>query len=628
MRQWQGSKARQLSLSAFALAILLASLSSSGEPTTDRRRHLYHPKHQQKHVGDTKSPSEESIIIDSLRLNVTDVTVSIEKDPPCTDILLQPPNERCHHARICDGEYLMQSLLPYAFCLQDTHHSPLQSHPTIKFFFPLLFPVCLLVSTLLLFRLLASTAENYFSPALEMISSEFRIPPPLAGVTLLALGNGSPDVSAVVNAIRANAGEGIPLSLGELTGGGMFVQTVVVGRIVSIGRKTAANQEMGVLCHAELIRDMSMYAIAASYVFWMCEQETVYYRHVIYMFMIYAVYVVVVVAFEVRRYYVSDIDTNESAVSDQDVKLKSSACTSPDDPESFDYTEQSCSQDDEEHATLEISPSRQEAEAAKPAQDRIRDPPGSKHSARIIRVIKIQQERMRKQRNQRRFQPDLVARRLSKKKDDLRPDNMTLYQRTWSVDLFSDALNELGEHLNQVLFVDRCGGKHLSSFERTMLLLESPFVLLRKFVTPLPCEGDYNRAMVAFSLTLSPFWLCAYLAFKLEDFDPFHINSDVIGKTKVQMPLVFWPFCLSAMIGSLVIRYAPSGNNATMALKYNVPVALYGFLIAATWIDVISDQLVNVLEFVGVVLRIPSPIMGMTGEQMRNLIPTLLLLLL
>jgi hypothetical protein len=51
-----------------------------------------------------------------------------------------------------------------------------------------------------------------------------------------------------------------------------------------------------------------------------------------------------------------------------------------------------------------------------------------------------------------------------------------------------------------------------------------------------------------------------------------------------------------------------------MPLQYTVPIALFGFLIAATWIDVISDQLVNILEFVGVVLRIPSSIMGMTGE--------------
>ena len=49
-----------------------------------------------------------------------------------------------------------------------------------------------------------------------------------------------------------------------------------------------------------------------------------------------------------------------------------------------------------------------------------------------------------------------------------------------------------------------------------------------------------------------------------------------------------------------------------MPLKHTLPIALYGFVIAASWIDVISDQLVNVLEFIGVILRIPAPIMGMT----------------
>jgi hypothetical protein len=257
-------------------------------------------QHQQHDANDASPASDDDTIIENL---------------PCSDILLhQTSQERCNHALNCDGEYLMKTLLPYAFCIDDPQSSPLRSHPTLHFVFPVLFPSLLILSTILLFRLLASTAENYFSPALEMISSEFQIPPPLAGVTLLALGNGSPDVSAVMNAIKANPAEGIPLSLGELTGGGLFVQSVVVGRIVSIGRRVSGNEERGVLCHAELIRDMSMYTISAAYVFWMCEQDTIYYRHVICMFGLYASYVAVVVAFEVRRYYTNNVSFDSDEV--------------------------------------------------------------------------------------------------------------------------------------------------------------------------------------------------------------------------------------------------------------------------------------------------------------------------
>ena len=59
-----------------------------------------------------------------------------------------------------------------------------------------------------------------------------------------------------------SASEGIPLSLGELTGGGMFVQSVVVGRIVFLGSSIIAGKN-GVKCREDLIRDITMYGISA-----------------------------------------------------------------------------------------------------------------------------------------------------------------------------------------------------------------------------------------------------------------------------------------------------------------------------------------------------------------------------
>jgi hypothetical protein len=37
---------------------------------------------------------------------------------------------------------------------------------------------------------------------------------------------------------------------------------------------------------------------------------------------------------------------------------------------------------------------------------------------------------------------------------------------------------------------------------------------------------------------------------------------------------------------------------------------------AATWIDWIADHLVALLEFLGIVCRIPGPILGLTDSRM------------
>jgi len=78
---------------------------------------------------------------------------------------------------------------------------------------------------------LASTADIYLSPALETMTVKFGLSDSLAGVTLLAFGNGAPDVFSSISAAGDNDGDGTAdagKSVSILLGGTFFISCVVV----------------------------------------------------------------------------------------------------------------------------------------------------------------------------------------------------------------------------------------------------------------------------------------------------------------------------------------------------------------------------------------------------------------
>ena len=59
------------------------------------------------------------------------------------------------------------------------------------------------------------------------------------------------------------------------------------------------------------------------------------------------------------------------------------------------------------------------------------------------------------------------------------------------------------------------------------------------------------------------------------------------------------------MISILLVRFAPS-EAEYMSMYTSIPIAFLGFIVAATWIDLLADQLVSLLTFLGVICRIPG----------------------
>ena len=176
--------------------------------------------------------------------NIDDVPTVSEASPSCNDILRLPVGEdRCAFARAhCPSE----GVLPY-FVMYHCYVAPCGVLPAMLTYTSLAAFLCLL------FYVMGRAADEYFSSILSQISQDMGLPPRLAGVTLLALGNGAPDLSSSIAAVRAGH---YHLALGALTGGSMFVGCVVAGRIIVTSD--------GVKCRGAQIRDVMMQFMAVA----------------------------------------------------------------------------------------------------------------------------------------------------------------------------------------------------------------------------------------------------------------------------------------------------------------------------------------------------------------------------
>lgn len=103
---------------------------------------------------------------------------------------------------------------------------------------------------LILFYLLGTTASDYFSCTLEKLSEALKLSPAVAGVTLLAIGNGAPDVFSSVAAF-VSSDRTASIGFGSVLGGALFITTVVSGTVALVTAricKKAGCQRISLVC--------------------------------------------------------------------------------------------------------------------------------------------------------------------------------------------------------------------------------------------------------------------------------------------------------------------------------------------------------------------------------------------
>ncbi|KAF8762997.1 hypothetical protein HU200_008844 [Digitaria exilis] len=117
---------------------------------------------------------------------------------------------------------------------------------------------------LVLFYLLGDTASTYFCASLEGLSSALRLPPSIAGVTLLSLGNGAPDVLSSVVAFAAGDADAGDVGLSSVLGGALFVSTVVAGVVAIVAAGRSGGDDVSIE-HRGFVRDVCFLLVALCY---------------------------------------------------------------------------------------------------------------------------------------------------------------------------------------------------------------------------------------------------------------------------------------------------------------------------------------------------------------------------
>ncbi|KAI1751934.1 Sodium/calcium exchanger protein-domain-containing protein [Xylaria castorea] len=106
----------------------------------------------------------------------------------------------------------------------------------------------------LLFTTIGIAASDFFSVNLSTISTFLGLSESLAGVTFLALGNGSPDVFSTFAAMSSNSGS---MAVGELIGAAAFITTVVAGSMALVREFRVARKTF--------VRDICFFIVAVGF---------------------------------------------------------------------------------------------------------------------------------------------------------------------------------------------------------------------------------------------------------------------------------------------------------------------------------------------------------------------------
>jgi len=498
----------------------------------------------------------------------------------------------------------------------------------------LMFFLFMVVELVLLFTLLGSTADSFFSPVLEQISEDMGLPPRFAGVTFLALGNGAPDVSSTISAVKDGHYQ---LSLGALTGAGMFVTTVVAGAVMVKGG--------GAKCRGATCRDVSAYFTVLLVLIIFLSGDSWGYRQVFIFLAMYFSYTTTVLLADIwhrkitlpkreARPLLADLE--ETVVPDVDEDLDNHHLLAPDNGftnglghddmtksgrlpgdvmgnynfASYEheiravkdavannpFDEDGLSDDGASTIVSDVSHARQHHQGYHTSEYRLRALAALSESSSgrqaiyeeaAKRAMNAQRETLLKNPLLDTVDENGVAQPNEDEKEDEDEEESEGFPEP-------EGLLTVKERFKWEMQRELFEFRKLKWYYKPMYILEFPFMMLRRFTVPMTSTGEYSRPFLLGSLIGMPVWLVWYLGLLTAGYGLPLIGGMLLGGL----------MCFAC--------YLICDDETPPRYGMSWILAILGFVVAATWIDTIANELVNVLQFMGLAAGVDSDVLGLT----------------
>jgi len=474
------------------------------------------------------------------------------------------------------------------------------------------------VGLVVLFRVLGTTADDYFAPTLTELCREMGLPPRFAGVTFLALASGAPDVSSTFAAIR---GGNYSLSLGALSGAAIFVTCFVSGSVVLVGNGAKAR---GALC-----RDVIMLMSTICMVLYIFVRGKIDKSQAIFFVILYFAFAAIVLIADLwhrrkviipavtegSRMMVRRLSTmgrgsvalEKSLVDDMGAVLieerdglgeggRMEPAERPRRPSETELVEQGAMSTESDTET-----DSDEEDGEWKHQNRL-------YKQQMYKAIEREGEEGDGSvgGDEEDLARDTYLPLVDGREVLLEPlsDKAVISPK----EFFFQFYHKSHESIHAILYKMRHEGwaffKEENFVSKVLIILEIPFTIARTLTIPAVDGEMYFKPFFVASCTGLPFWVL--------------YNTCAGGKlSRANWIAVVLTAMASTFLGMSTLLYAPAKNPPMLKFGTKFPfglavICLVSFVLAALWIDLIATELVSVITFVGSITAIDQSILGLT----------------